>query len=185
MSEIGLLVQNAIDCAGRNLAANAFSFGCRAFDLTMKKQLETEQINDFDSKNFIQEHWWIIEFMGLQGRGPISEEVLTGMRKKIPGFAEKQKTNDILAYLIKQNLITKSMPIGFSFQQAMFFELQNEEILVPNRFVYGLLGTAIFHPLNADEKIMDNYWLEFGSFRMFITELWGRNDLLERAVRFS
>ncbi len=185
MSEIGQLVQESIECAGRNLAARSFSLGCQAFDLTMKKQMETDKTSDFDSKNFIQEHWWIIEFMGLQGRGSISDEILEGMKKKIPGFGTTHMTNDILAYVIKHNLISRSMPIGFDFQQSAFFELKGEKVLVPNRFVFGLLGTAIFHPLNKDEKVMDNYWLEFGNLRMFISELWGRSDLLERALRFS
>ena len=185
MTEIGQLVQEAIHCSGRNLSAKAFSSGCKAFDLTMKKQLEKDEISTLESKNFINEHWWIIEFMGLQGRGPISDEILEGMKKKIPGFGPKQMTDDILAYVVKQNLITNSMPIGFEFQHSTFFELKDEKVLVPNRFVYGLIGTAIFHPLNKDEEILDNYWLEFGSFRMFVSELWGRSDLLERAVRFS
>ncbi|NNF00490.1 MAG: hypothetical protein HKN25_15840 [Pyrinomonadaceae bacterium] len=185
MGEIGQFVQEAIDCSGRNLSAQAFSLGCRAFDETLKKKLGSEEVSEKEYKDFIVENWWICEFMGLLGRGRISDDVVDAMKAKIPGFGSTHKIDDVFAFIVKRNVITEAMPVGFEFHSSLYFESKDEKIFVPNRFVYGLIGTAIFNPINKDESLPDNYWLEFGSFRIFVSELWGRTDLLERAVNFN
>lgn len=185
MGEIGELVQETIDCSGRNISARAFAVGSQAFDKTLKKKLGSDDVSEKEYKDFVVENWWIFEFMGLLGRGGISDAVLDAMKTKIPGYGPTHKIDDVLSYIIKRNVLSNAMPIGFDFHDDLFFEARDEKVFVPKRFVYGLVGTAIFNPVNKDEEVPDNYWLEFGSFRIFVSELWGRSDLLERAVRFS
>ncbi len=35
-----------------------------------------------------------------------------------------------------------------------------------------------------DEIISDNYWFNISSFKMFVSEFWGRIGLAERIVKF-
>ena len=185
MSEIAEDVQQAIDFSGRALYANAFASACRALDKTRKKQTGNEEASEHDWKNFLQEHWWILEFMGRINHNPISEEVLQEMRGKITGFGPTHKIDDLLTNIIKRNLVTSAMPIGFDFQNAISFETKDGKVFFPQRFVYGFIGIAVFNPVNSEETIKDNYWIEFGAFRTFVSELWGRTDILQRAIRLS
>jgi len=185
MSEIAQDVQEAIDLSSRTLYANSFAVACKALDKTRKKQTGIEDASENDWKDFLQEHWWIIEFMGRINHAPITEEIIQEMRGKFPGFGPNHKIDDLLLHIIKKNLVTSAMPIGFGFQNSVFFEVKDGKILFPQRFVHGLIGVAVFNPVNSDETIEDNYWLEFGAFRTFVSELWGRTDILQRAITLS
>ena len=58
-------------------------------------------------------------------------------------------------------------------------------LILPQNFIWGLIGVVIFCPANKDEKISENYWIKISDFKFFIQELWGRVDLANRIVSIN
>ena len=86
---------------------------------------------------------------------------------------------------MRETLRFGRMPAEFAFNSTGRFEVKNGKmLLLPPGLVNGLLGSVIFHPVNRDEIIGEKYWMNISDFKMFISELWGRNDLAERIMKF-
>ena len=83
---------------------------------------------------------------------------------------------------MRQTLATTRLPIEIAFNRMGGVEVKDDKLLFPTSLIYGVLASVIFHPLNKDEKIPDSYWISVRSFKMFISELWGREDLAERIM---
>ena len=46
-----------------------------------------------------------------------------------------------------------------------------------------MLAAVITSPLNKAEAVPDSYWIAVGTFKMFVSEWWGRIDLAKRVVK--
>ena len=185
MNTIGELVQETIDFSCRNLPARALIPACLAYNETAKKVFNREQLTEHDNKKFLFENWWLINFMGMNQPLKLPEDVIKEAVNIIPGFYRTQNLGDIILFVVRQNLVTGSIPLGFNFNKSNQLDTEDGEILLPPSLAQALLGVAIFHPINKDENISENYWINFGSFRTFVSELWGRADLAERAIKLS
>lgn len=51
--------------------------------------------------------------------------------------------------------------------------------------VWGLLAAVVTSPLNKSETVPESYWLTIGTFKMFVSEWWGRLDLAKRIVKVN
>ena len=182
MSEIGNLVQETIDFGGRNVPTRAFSTACQAFNETAKKHFGEENLTEKEIEHFVKENWWLISFMGFPQALPVSDEILEEARNKILKKGHAIQIEEIVSFIISKNLVTNGLPIGIEFDVSYRFDFRQDRVYIPQKLIYGLLGVSIFHPLNKDETLDENYWFEFGGFRMFVSELWGRQDLVERAI---
>lgn len=185
MNTIGELVQETIDFSCRNLPSRALIPACLAYNETAKKVFNREHLTEHDNKNFLMENWWLINFMGMNQSLSLPEDVIREAEKIIPGFNRTRNLGDIILFVVRQNLVSGAIPPGFNFNKINRIDTEDGEILLPPALAQALLGVAIFHPVNKDETISENYWINFGSFRNFVSELWGRIDLAERVMRIS
>lgn len=185
MHTIGELVQETIDFSCRNLPSRALIPACLAYNETAKKVFNREQLTEHDHKKFINENWWLLNLMGMKQPLKLPENVSREAVKIVPGFNRTQNMGDILLFIIRQNVVAGSIPLGFDFNDTNKLDTEDGEILLPPSLSYALLGIAIFHPINKNETISENYWVNFGSFRTFVSELWGRIDLAERVTKLS
>lgn len=185
MNTIGELVQETIDFSGRNLPARAFIPACLAYNETAKKVFDRERLTEHDHKKFIKENWWLLNLMGMKHPLKLPQNVVREAVDIIPGFNRAQNMDDIILFVVRQNIVAGSIPPGFNFNTTNKLDAEDGEILLPPSLAYALLGIAIFHPVNKNEAIAENYWINFGSFRTFVSELWGRIDLAERATKLS
>lgn len=185
MSTIGELVQETIDYSSRNLPARALIPACIAYNETAKRAFVSDELSQLANKKFMNENWWLINFMGLRQPSQLPESIFQEAQKIIPGFNRSQTFEDIILFIIRVNLISGSMPPGFNFNDSNRLEADDGEILLPPTLSNALVGVAIFHPVNRNESISENYWINFGNFRTFVSELWGREDLAKRAIRLS
>lgn len=61
-----------------------------------------------------------------------------------------------------------------------------EELHMPDRVIWVLLGVVVFSKVNSDKKIKDGYYLSLGGERFTINEWWGREvDFRSIANRFN
>ena len=86
--------------------------------------------------------------------------------------------------VITETLKLRHMPAEFTFNSTGKFEIKNDKLLLPTGLVCGLLGSVIFHPSNKDEEIGEFYWINISDFKMFVNELFGKQGLAERIMRF-
>jgi len=185
MKKIGRLVQEAMDAAGQNNALKAFGFASKAFGATAERHFDKERVSDFDKSNFFFDNWWLLHFLSMPYSVPVSPEIIKEGRRRAFGFPISDQIEDLLFYIVRHNIVSNGMPVGFGFNPANDFAFQHDRILIPERLVLGLIGVVIFCPINSDENIPGDYWFEFGGFRMFVSELWGRSDLVERVMKLT
>ncbi len=185
MSKIGQIVKETIDFSNRVVPSLAFTKACEAFSETAKKHFGKENISEKEYLEFFKENWWLINFIGLPGVFPVDEEITKTAREKIYKIGSAIKMDEIIFYILTKNLTTRGLPMGMEFNTFTKFELVETKILIPQQLIFGILGTAVFNPLNKDEEIPENYWLDFRGYKMFVSELWGRMDLVERAMKYA
>jgi hypothetical protein len=185
MSEIGKLVAETIEFSASTVSTRAFTGACHAFCETAKKRYEQDQISHSLVLKFVKENWWLIDFIGLPDEMPVSDEVILLSKKKIFKEGTTFQIEEIIAYLIMQNTTTKGLPFGMEFAAVHDMRIEDDKVLIPKKLISGILGVVVFHPINKDETIDESYWMSFRGFKMFISELWGREDLVARLKRLS
>jgi hypothetical protein len=182
MKTVGSLVQEALDYADRGLFEAAFVFACAALSETAKKTFEKEDLSETDYKKLIEENMRLISFMGV----PAALEEIEApfeLRRAAPRIRTSYRLEDFLFYAVHQIVVTSNLPAAFTFSN-LSPETNIGKVLLPVNLVWGLLASVIFHPVNKGETIPDKYWFSVGDFKMFISELWGRRDLIERIMKF-
>jgi hypothetical protein len=184
MKKIGGIVQESIDLMERGHFENSFVTACVAFQETIKKSLEKEELALFDYKNFIDEHWDLLFFICFPViKTPYLEEQF--VIKEISLNPRRTHTiKEIVVFLLTYVLRNGRMPPEIKFFTANNFEVNDDTLFVPSTLLSGILAITVVHPINRDEKIGDKYWISISDFKMFISELWGRMDLAERVRKF-
>lgn len=185
MSKIGQMVKETIDFSNNTVQTLSFTKACEAFNETAKKNFGKDNISENEYANFYKENWWLINLIGLPGSFPVEDEIVETAKTKIFMMGTIYKIEDIILYLVKKNLKTRGLPMGFEFHNLSIFELEENKVMIPKQLIYGILGAVVFNPINKDEEIEENYWIGFGGYKMFVSELWGRMDLAERAMKYG
>ena len=184
MKTVGELVQEAMDFADRGLYAQAYLPTVAAISATAAKIYQKDKLSNDDYRRFIKENWQLISFMGMSAALPLPMNIPFGFKRIVPTFNVHHGAEEIILYVISQTLLINKLPDVISINNQGTFEIKNKRLLLPKALVSGLLGSVIFHPLNRDETIGDKYWISISDFKMFVSELWGRNDLAQRIIRF-
>lgn len=184
MNSTGELVSEAIDLMDGGFYNEAFPFICNALKTTLEKSLETDDVNLSDYKNFIGEHWDLIEFMCLPN---VKSQYLEKrfVIKEISLNPNRDYTvKEIVIFLITNTLKTGKLHAGTTFFSGNDFNKNDEKLFVPSTLAAGLLGLVIVHPINKNQIVPDKYWINISDFKMFVSEFWGRIDLAERVMKF-
>lgn len=182
MKTVGLLVQESLDFTERGLFESAFVSVCAALAETAKKAFEKESFTESDGKKFIEENLRLISLMGVP---TVLREIESPYefrktdRKTSAGYPLK----NFLFFVVHQTAVGGKLPAAFTFSD-LSAEANVGKVLLPGNLVWALLASVIFHPSNKNEKIPDKYWFSVGDFKMFVSELWGRRDLIERIMKF-
>ena len=184
MKSNGELVKTAIDLMEDGFYADAFVIVCASLKATLQKSFGNEALTLSDYKKFIDDNWNLISFMCLPN---VKTQFLEKhfMIKEISLNPNRDFTiREIVVFLIIQTLKIGRLPAGIAFSSRIDFDKKDEKLFVPSTLVSGLLGLIIVHPVNENETLPDNYWINISDFKMFISELWGRIDVAERVLKF-
>lgn len=184
MVTIGELVQEAIDLVNSGSHELAFVPTARAIEATAAKAFEKDSVSDADIGRFIGENWQLISFMGMPRALPLPMNIPFGLKRIVSTFNVHYGAKEIVSMVIAKTLAARRMPPEFTFNSTGTFEVKDGRLHLPIGLANGLLGSVIFHPLNKGEAIGEKYWISINDFKMFVSELFGRNDLAERIMRF-
>lgn len=184
MEKVGELVGEAMDLMDRGFYAQAFVPAASAIAETAKKAYRKDILSEEDYRCFLKENRQLLSFMGMSRALPLPMNIPFGFKRIVPTFSVHQGAEEIILYVISQTLKIKKLPDVISLNSQGTFEIKNNQLLLPEGLVSGLLGVVIFHPSNTEEVIGDKYWISISDFKMFISELWGRTDLAERIMKF-
>lgn len=184
MATVGELVQDAIDLMNSGSLEQAFAPTALAIEATAAKTYEKEVVSDSDLGRFIAENWELISFMGMPRALPLPMNIPFGLKRIVPSFNVHHGAKEIVTLVTTQALRARQMPGEFAFNSAGKFEIKGGRLLLPRGLVCGLLGSVIFHPANKGEAIGEKYWISISDFKMFVSELFGRDDLAGRILRF-
>lgn len=184
MNTVGQFVQEAIDFVNSGSYSRAFPMAALAMRETIGKSLEKDEPSEDDFRRFIKQNWSLIVFMGMPRALPLPMNIPFGLKRIVPQFNVHHGAEEIVLLVLQQTLKFDRLPDGFAVNSTGAFEVKNGKLLLPIGLINGLLGSVIFHTVNKDETIGEKYWIGISDFKMFISELWGREDLAERIMKF-
>jgi hypothetical protein len=182
MDKIGELVQQSIDLAEKGLFELAFAPTCKALRDTAQRSFDDGHIATADLQAYIRQHWKLINFVGIPRGSTLPADLPFRLRRAVPSFNVPDVFQEIVIFAIRQTLATSRLPIEIGFNKIGGIEVKGDKLLFSSVLIFGLLESVIFDPINKDEKIPDRYWVNIWDFKMFVSELWGREDLAERVM---
>lgn len=180
MKTIGQLVEETIELSDRGLHEMAFVPACEALQQTAQKVYQKGDSAEPEFQRFIRENWQLISFMGIPRHDNVPANLPFSVRRAVPSFNVQNLAEEIIIYAVRQTLMTHRMPLEIGFNKFGGTIIENEKLLFPKSLLFAVLGSVVFNPVNKNETVAERYWLNVWDFKMFISELWGRNDLVER-----
>jgi hypothetical protein len=184
MNSVGETVQEAVDLMNSGAFERAILPTAMAIDLTARKINEKDAFSELDVSRFLKENWQLITFMGMPRALPLDLSIPFALKRIVPTFNSLHGALEIVTLVLTETLKQHQMPSEFSFNSTGKFEIKRDRLLLPTGLVCGLLGGVIFHQVNSGEAIGEMYWINISDFKMFINELFGRQDLAERIMKF-
>jgi hypothetical protein len=183
MNEVGKIIEQVIDLMNSGSYEAAMLPTAKAIEATAGKVVGKETVGDLSIERFVRDNWRFITFIGMPRALPLPMNVPFAFKRIMPTFNSYHGALEIVSMAVNQTLQTGRIPPEFAFNSNGIFEVK-DKLLLPRGLVWGLLGGVIFSPANADETIGEDYWINIADFRMFVSELFGRQDLVERIIKF-
>jgi len=181
---VGQLVQEAIELMNQGLYDHAFVPTAKAISETVAKDSGDPVPPAASIEKFLRSNFHLITFMGMPRALPLALNIPFGLKRLVPQFNVHHGAQEIIALIVTETLKFGRLPAVFELGSSGAFEIKGGKLLLPSGIVCGLLGSVIFHPVNAGESIDDELWISISDFKMFVSELFGRKDLAERIMKF-
>ncbi|POR72794.1 hypothetical protein [Pseudomonas syringae] len=182
MASVGKSVRAAIDEWERGEFEFAMLHACNAIDGTAAKVFPPKVGSNARFTGLLRQHYAVLGPMGLPGidlmatRWPIKVD-----RPKATGGLP-----DIADVIYGVHRCTQGhgleLPDGFELfpdaagpDRCTRFGVEKGKLQLSDRIIFGLLGVAVFSPVNIGQKVPDGYHLKFAGTVMFINDWWGRS----------
>lgn len=186
MLSVGQRIQEAIDHMDRGDYLLALTPACIALDITSQRYFQKTSGSRSTYKEFIKEHLWLITFMGIPGLMSSAIRVPFSHPNVQADAAGNIGIEDVIYHVVRCSLVhSDEKSVKVVWNNVIHFGIDSSGNLILNpQLIWGLIGAVVFSPVNKEESIPDRYWLIAGTFKMFISELWGRIDIAKRAVKY-
>ena len=181
---IGQSVQEAIELTNQGFYEKAYLPTTNAIAGTIAKATGGDGTSELAIQRFIKEHFPLITFMGMPRALPLPLNIPFAIKRIIPQFNSLHGAEEIVIMTITETMKYIGLPKTFAVSSAGNFDVRGRRVLLPSGLVCGLLGSVIFHPINAGETIGEECWITISDFKMFVSELFGRRDLADRIIKF-
>jgi hypothetical protein len=182
MDKLGKLIEQTIELGDRGLFELAFVPVCEAIELTANRLYQGEEIAEPAFQRFVRDNWRAISLLAITRDLQIPADIPLAVRQAIPGNLMADSAEQLAIYAVRQTLAMKRMPIALGFVKRGGMKVEGEKLLIPKSLIFALLTVVIVNPINKNESVDDKYWLNMWDFKMFISELWGRDDLVKRII---
>lgn len=185
METVGESVREAIDLMENGRYQKAFGHTCRAVASTVQKQLDLHDAPSLvDYKQFIGENEELVRFICFPSVNSNYLETRFTIREISLNPHRDYTIKEVIVFFLTYGLKHGRLPADIMFSGKNNFEKRDGKLLVPHTLVSGLLALVVVHPVNSDQAIPDEYWINISDFKMFVSELWGRIDIAERIRKF-
>jgi hypothetical protein len=169
-------VQCAIEDADAGKFDSALLHSCIAIDTTSRRLNPAEKKVGVRYIQCLRDYYWIIE--------PMIGAGLNLVDTKFTNINLRNTSTPDLAEIIyeilrcshahgdevpKQYSIIPSPDPGYT-----RWELKKDELHMPGRIIWALLGVAVFSKANASESSVGTHFLTLGEERFLISDWWGR-----------
>ncbi len=185
MISVGQRIQEAIDHMDRGDYALALTPACIALDITSQRHFGAKRSGRTIYKRFIQEHLWLITYVGLPGLMATTIRIPFSHPEVKADAAGNIGIEDVIYHVIRCSLVhsdDKSAKVTWNNAISLGMDGSGNLVLNP-QLIWGLVAAVVFSPTNKGESIPEQYWLHVADFKMFISELWGRIDIAKRVVK--
>ena len=177
---VGESVRKAIDDWGQKETDAAVLHACNAVDGTAKKLHPSLGSNARFTK-LLRDNYAILGSMGAPGID--LDKTRFPVRVQNPKAAGGKP--DIADVIYGIHRCTHGhgdeLPDGFGLfsdaagpAQVTRMEVESGKVRLSDRIIFGLLGVAVFSPINTDQRVPDGYHFTFASKVLPINEWWGR-----------
>ena len=185
MASVANSVRKAIDDWGTGDTEFAMLHACNAVDGTAAKLFHKLGSNARFTK-FLRENYAIFGPMGAPGidlaqtRWPVQVA-----RPKAPGGLP-----DLADVVYGIHRCThghgSDLPHGFELipdaagpDRVTRFQISRGKVRLSDRIIFGLLGTAVFNPVNVGQQVPSSYYLTFAGRQLPINDWWGRGTAFQ------
>jgi len=181
---VGGLVQEALDLIGSGSPDKAIRPVSLAIQLTTGRTFARNPVQELDIIQFVKANWETLSFGCSALMRPLPLNIPFALKRIVPTFNSLHGVQEITALVVSQTLELGEVPRHFKFNWAGEFVAKPGQLFLPSGLPSALLGTVIFSPVNGGETIGERYWFSVGDFRMFVTELFGRQDIMDRIIEY-
>jgi len=181
---VGSLVQEAIELTNQGFYERAYMPTANAVAMTIAKESQGDGSSELAIQRFVKENFPLITFMGIPSALPLPLNIPFAVKRVIPHFNSLHGAEEIVSMTLTDTLKFVGLPETFAVGSNGIFEVRDGKVWLPIGLIGGLLGSVIFHPINAGETIGEKCWISISDFKMFVSELFGRRDLAERIMKF-
>lgn len=181
---VGDLVQEAIELSNQGFYARAYMPAAGAIALTIAKDSGGDGSSELAIQRFVKENFSLITFMGMPRAVPFPLNLPFAIKRVMPQFNSLHGAEELVSMAVIDTLKFVGLPEPLSVGSNGVFEVSDGKVFLPIGLISGLLGSVIFHPVNAGESIGEECWISISDFKMFVSELFGRRDLADRIMKF-
>jgi len=190
MVTVGQRVKEAIDYMGQEMpqaVTSALTPACIALDVTSQRHAGASRSARKHFKKFVQDYLWLITYVGFPGLMSSTVRVPFAHPDVKPDAAGTVGLEDIVYHVIRCSLIhsdERAAKVVWNREIGLGLD-SNGDLVLNNQLVWGLVSAVVVAPENRNETIPNDYWLQIGPFRNFVSELWGREDLAKRIIKHA
>jgi hypothetical protein len=180
--KVGKSVQKAIDEWEAADPESAMMHACNAIDGTAKKFYPDERGNNARFTRLLRDNYAILGPMGIPGINLVE----TRFPVKIPRPKAPGGMPDLADVIYGVHRCCHShgeaLPDGFDLSHDAYgpdrytkTRIERGKVQLSDRIIFGLIGVAVFCPVNVGQSVPDGYYLTFGAtHKLIINEWWGR-----------
>jgi hypothetical protein len=184
MFSIGESVQEAIELTNHGFFERAYMPAANAIVGTVAKVTGGDGQSELAIQRFVKDNFLLISFMGMPRALPLPLNIPFKIKRIMPLFNVLYGVEEIVAFMITETLKFGRLPDMVAVGSNGEFEVSKGKLYLPSGLICGLLGSVIFQPENAGETIGEECWISISDFKMFVSELFGRRDLVDRIMKF-
>jgi len=184
MFSVGESVQEAIELTNHGFFDRAYLPAANAIAGTVAKVTGGDGQSEIALQRFVKDNFELLTFMGMPRALPLPLNIPFKIKRVMPTFNVLHGAEEIVTLAIIQTLKFGRLPDVVTVGSTGEFEVSKGKLRLPSGLICGLLGTVIFQPENAGETIGEECWISISDFKMFVSELFGRRDLVERIMKF-
>jgi hypothetical protein len=175
MITVAQRVMHAIDSVGRGEYEFALEDAAVAIDISAQRHFGKQQSAKSDYKAFLDEYFWLIELMALNG---INLETSIFQNLTIPGVPVPRMP-DLVYHIVRCGLVLSTgLPPNVVFVPGRGALFAHEYVSLPEQVIWGLLASVVFAKANSAEKSDGDCFLSYENLRFSIRDHWGREDLI-------